>query len=317
MNPLFSIIIPIHNCEPYLRACINSIQTQQFENYELILVNDGSSDGSGTICKEYANTNNKVHYYELEWGGVSKARNFGVEHACGDYILFIDADDLLLSGALMIYVDVINKSSADIIKCGYETVLTDGTVLKSVISSPIEINEGNTLEMLRATEASDYCGYLWNTAFKKEAIGSVRFDETLSLNEDHVFSRHCFKNCDSMYLENKIVYRYIKRERMSLAMTRDPITLAKSAIIEADSKLDIINGQDSTLIKKSNHLLYVRLCRSLYLLRVVQDKRKTAKELFRVISSGIKDKPFGYIHLFSSFFLLTIESIFKRKNIAR
>ena len=89
----YSIIIPVYNAEGTLRRCLDSLVGQQFSNYELLLINDGSTDGSDAICREYASTYSCVRYFAKENGGVSSARNLGLEQAEGEYILFADSDD--------------------------------------------------------------------------------------------------------------------------------------------------------------------------------------------------------------------------------
>jgi len=95
--PLFSIIVPIYNVELYLKECLDSILSQTFNDFELILVNDGSTDKSGDIAKEYKNKYNNIKLIDKENGGLSSARNAGIKKAIGDYILFIDSDDMLVN----------------------------------------------------------------------------------------------------------------------------------------------------------------------------------------------------------------------------
>ena len=93
MNPFFSIIIPVYNVEQYLRECVESILMQSCDDYEIILVDDGSSDKSGKICDKYSEKNNKIKVVHKENGGLSSARNAGIKIAIGKYIIFIDSDD--------------------------------------------------------------------------------------------------------------------------------------------------------------------------------------------------------------------------------
>lgn len=94
-----SIIVPVYNTEKYLSACLDSILTQSFTDFELLLVDDGSTDKSGEICDEYAQKDSRIRVFHKENGGVSSARNLGIEEAVGDYLHFVDADDIVLSGA--------------------------------------------------------------------------------------------------------------------------------------------------------------------------------------------------------------------------
>lgn len=102
-NPLISIIIPVYNSERFLHRCLNSVVNQTYKDFEVILVDDGSHDESGVICDEYAAKDNRFRIFHNPNGGPSKARNFGLEHSAGNYLLFIDSDDWLEEDALATY----------------------------------------------------------------------------------------------------------------------------------------------------------------------------------------------------------------------
>ncbi|WP_261024160.1 glycosyltransferase family 2 protein [Streptococcus mitis] len=114
-----SIIVPVYNVEPYLRQCLDSILGQTFTNFEVVLVNDGSTDNSGFICQEYARLDSRFKYFEKENGGVSDARNSGLDLAQGDYVTFLDADDFLFEDHLEKLYIATTLSDADIMIGGY------------------------------------------------------------------------------------------------------------------------------------------------------------------------------------------------------
>lgn len=100
MNDLISVIVPVYNTEKYLRKCIESILSQSYKNIELLLINDGSTDSSAEICREYLDKDKRCYYFEKENGGLSDARNYGIERAKGEYITFVDSDDFFLEEAI-------------------------------------------------------------------------------------------------------------------------------------------------------------------------------------------------------------------------
>ena len=100
MNDLISVIVPVYNTEKYLRKCIESILSQSYKNIELLLINDGSTDSSAEICREYLDKDKRCYYFEKENGGLSDARNYGIERATGEYITFVDSDDFFLEEAI-------------------------------------------------------------------------------------------------------------------------------------------------------------------------------------------------------------------------
>ena len=117
-NELISIIVPIFNVENYLRECLDSIHHQTYENFECLLIDDGSSDNSAVICKEYVAKDSRFHYFKKENGGVSSARNFGIEQATGTYITFVDSDDWLEWHSLEnLYVKMMQHTADIVVSC--------------------------------------------------------------------------------------------------------------------------------------------------------------------------------------------------------
>lgn len=115
MEKLVSIIVPIYNVEKYLRQCLDSILRQTFRPLEIILVNDGSTDGSDTICQEYAKIDERIVYLKKENGGVSDARNVGLDAVNSDYVLFIDSDDWIEPTYVEVLYEKIEEYQADIV----------------------------------------------------------------------------------------------------------------------------------------------------------------------------------------------------------
>lgn len=114
-TPLFSFIIPVYNVEKYLNQCVDSILNQEYKNFEVILVDDGSKDNSGKICDEYVNKDERVRVFHKENGGVSVARNYGIQKATGKYILFVDSDDYIESNSLTQLANTVEKEEYDLI----------------------------------------------------------------------------------------------------------------------------------------------------------------------------------------------------------
>ena len=118
-NELISIIVPIYNVENYLRMCLDSIQNQTYKNFECLLINDGSPDHSAEICREYVAKDSRFRYFEKENGGLSSARNYGIDRAEGSFITFVDSDDWLESTCLEILSEKKNQYDADIVVSCY------------------------------------------------------------------------------------------------------------------------------------------------------------------------------------------------------
>ena len=124
---LFSVIVPIYNVQKYLNRCIDSVLSQTFEDYELILVDDGSLDECGAICDEYANMNEKIKVIHKDNGGLVSARQAGIRIATGDYVFHLDGDDAILPDALESAYEIIQKHRPDIVSFSYKRCI-DGVV---------------------------------------------------------------------------------------------------------------------------------------------------------------------------------------------
>ena len=223
-DPLISIIIPIYNSEKYLRKCIDSVISQTFNDWEMILIDDGSTDNSGSICNEYA-SDSRVIIKHAQNGGVSKARNMGLRLAKGDYVTFMDSDDWLEPNAFEIYNRAIVSTppqpiTPDIIKVGYYQDYGNGQSEQVTIPKPKYLYD--TTEMLVATDESRYFGFLWDELIKRSVIGSICFDEDISWCEDHLFSLQVFSACKSMALLPDVLYHYCIHSEESLSNVRDP-----------------------------------------------------------------------------------------------
>ena len=122
MNKIkFSVIVPVYNVEKYIEECLDSILKQDYDNYEILLIDDGSTDKSGNICEIYASKNEKIKVFHKKNGGLSSARNFGLERATGDYVVFVDSDDYIASWSLTEFYKILKNKNFDIL----ETRLTE------------------------------------------------------------------------------------------------------------------------------------------------------------------------------------------------
>ena len=131
---LLSVIVPVYNTEPYLSRCIESILNQGSINFELLLIDDGSTDSSGAICDSYAEKDTRIRVFHKENGGVSSARNLGIDNAQGEWLYFVDSDDELLPNGLRTLVDNISDD-VDVVMGGFESVNELGNVIREATES--------------------------------------------------------------------------------------------------------------------------------------------------------------------------------------
>lgn len=171
-----SIIVPVYNVEKYIERCINSILAQTIDSFEIILIDDGSTDGSGEICDKYAQNNHNIIVIHKENAGISTARNVGIEIAKGDFIGFVDSDDWIDKNMYKTLYDLCIRHRADISTCR-----TKSTKLELVETQYIGVDEVD-VETLTNKEAilrlynNDLTGYcVWNKIFSRELFQGIRF----------------------------------------------------------------------------------------------------------------------------------------------
>lgn len=206
-----SIIVPVYNSEEYLSRCLDSILDQDMTSYEVILVDDGSTDSSALICERYSATDPRFKTIHKPNGGVSSARNAGLNLAKGEYVMFVDSDDALTPGALTAMTDGLDGQ--DLVLGGFveffdniphRNVAPDEAVSYSeaTMAEFYEANIRHNCEMLDAP---------WAKLFRRKAIGKLRFNESLSYAEDKLFVFGFLSECKSIYTCPHTVYHYYLR----------------------------------------------------------------------------------------------------------
>ena len=210
---MITIIVPVYNVEKYLGTCIKSILLQTYRDFELILVNDGSKDKSGKICDEYALKDNRVRVFHKKNGGVSSARNYGIEHAIGQWICFIDSDDTIDSTYLEDFQ--LTDISYDLYMQGYKK-RTRRTVLN------VYSFNGYMYEELSDIVSYSELNYIINSPcfklYKRSIIREKKifFDTNTSYGEDHIFSLEYLSYVRTIKYTIASGYNYYVGERESL-----------------------------------------------------------------------------------------------------
>lgn len=170
-----SIIVPVYQVEKYIRQCIDSILAQTFTDFELILVDDGSKDNSGKICDEYAEKDKRIRVIHKENGGLSDARNKGLDNASGNYFMFVDSDDYIAPNMAECLYKKISEAKADIAACNYRYIFEDDKKDFS-IENKAEILNGKEIFYNRKNERNyGFWTVVWNKLYKKEKFKSLRF----------------------------------------------------------------------------------------------------------------------------------------------
>ena len=198
MNETISIIIPVYNVEKYLNKCLNSVIEQTYKNIEVILIDDGSTDNSGKICDEYAKNDIRIKIIHQQNGGVSTARNNGLEHATGKYITFVDSDDYIEKEMIETMAKKIMKKNADIVICG----VTDRDEENNIINQSLNKKENvfNNIEAIKEMlDEKLFYSVCWAKLYKKELFRNIKFNSKIRIAEDMDVLYRVF------YKSNKII----------------------------------------------------------------------------------------------------------------
>lgn len=210
---LISIIVPIYNVENYLRHCLDSIQNQTYQNFECLLINDGSSDNSAEICREYVEKDYRFRYFEKENGGVSSARNLGIERSKGQFITFIDSDDWVDSDYLELLYMKINEYNADLAVLTYKQYsMNDGCFYLHVWEQDYyeKYYSGNELlnSLPKLENYDSTFNVSWGKLFKRNFLETATFNEQRIMGEDLEFNFKIFLQIKSCIYLNKALYNF-------------------------------------------------------------------------------------------------------------
>lgn len=212
---MLSVIVPVYNCENHLDRCIASILNQTYKDIELILVDDGSSDKSGDICKRYAKEDKRVIYIYKENGGASSARNTGLDKAKGEFIQFADADDYLESNMCKELLASANES--DLVICGYNLIAGDN--IKQMLPGHSTGNIKDIDRLIPRLFSNWFINSPWNKLYRRSLIKSG-FNTNCSLGEDLLFNLEYLKEVNTFTSINKALYNYISDNEGSLTKRR-------------------------------------------------------------------------------------------------
>jgi glycosyltransferase involved in cell wall biosynthesis len=209
-----SIIIPVYNVQVYLNQCINSVVSQSYDDLEIILVDDGSTDNSPRICDDFVLKDDRIKVIHKQNGGVSSARNAGLNMASGDFIQFVDSDDYIEHNMCEVLINTLSKNKADLAMCGF-FLINNEIVRKCFFRKGVF----KRLSDLKNDFSSLYINCFFNSPFnklyRKNLIASY-FDEQLSLGEDLIFNLNYMKNCTSIAITDKCLYNYVTGNPNSL-----------------------------------------------------------------------------------------------------
>ena len=263
---LVSIIVPVYNVEKYLSKCIESILSQDYNNFECILVDDGSKDGSGKICDDFAAKDNRIVVIHQKNGGVSKARNSGLEIARGEYISFIDGDDFVKKDYISYMYRLIKQNNAEIAVC---TKLDGNFSQKKETRIAVNVDTGESaVKKILSYRVPIGCySKMFNADLLKK--GNVRFYEEIKIGEGFNFNISCFLKANTVVFSTKQIY-YYRRDNNSSAMSSYSADKARNQISSLDRIYLQIKDNYQTF-KDEYRFAYWRTISDLYDLLKISD----------------------------------------------
>ena len=218
MDPCVSIIVPVYNAEASLRRCVESVLNQEFTDFELILANDGSRDGSGGICDAFAAADSRVRVIHKENTGVSDTRNQAISQARGRYLQFLDSDDWITPNATKLLVRAAESRGCDMVVADFYRVVGERVSHKGDIDEDTVLTREEYAAHMMENPADFYYGVLWNKLYRRELVEAhhLRMDPDISWCEDFMFNLEYIRHAQTFFALQVPVYYYV-RTKGSLA----------------------------------------------------------------------------------------------------
>lgn len=267
MEEKISVIIPIYQVENFLRKCIETIVEQTYQNLEIILVDDGSKDNCPQICDEYARKDERIKVIHKENGGLSDARNVGIENATGDYLFFIDSDDWVEKDILSHLYIMLKENKADIAECQYEKVYQEQDIIENEKEKVMLLQPRQALENL-AVENKINNIIICSKLYKSKLFREIRFPKG-KIHEDEYTTYKLFYMANKIVVTNLKLYYYRQREGSIIVTKFNP------------KRLDVIQAYEERLKfyqkKDEKHLYKLEITKFLYILLYCYYHSKKAK----------------------------------------
>lgn len=210
--PSVSIIVPVYNAEKTISRCINSILSQSYKDFELLLLDDGSEDSSGQICDEFAQMDMRIQVLHKENSGVSDTRNQGIAMAGGEYLQFVDSDDWVTPDATEFFMRTMTDNACDMVIADFYRVIGDRVAQKGDIEKDGIMDVTSYAASMMQRPANFYYGVLWNKFYKKSIIEEygIKMDTAVSWCEDFMFNMEYVRHIDAVYALKFPLYYYVK-----------------------------------------------------------------------------------------------------------
>lgn len=337
MSPKISVIIPVYNSSKYLRECLDSICNQSFKDWEIVAVDDGSVDESPKILDDYAARDARIRVIHKANGGVSAARNDGLEAAIGEYVLFVDSDDWLDLEALRVSYGEAERNDADVVITDHYSFCDDGQRKRfKFFSQNFETRERTFIEKIQLTMLygsysplySESCGYLfgalWTKLFRRRILveNNVRFSTNISLFEDGLFGITAFEFVKSVVYIQEPLYNYrILSNSLCHSYKFNNVDLYERISKEIQNFLKRFDKEEAFWKAYETRFVYyakkqvgqIFACRMSFLEKYRACRHLLKSDFYKDFLAGIptmnlvkNERLFGYLVRFRQYFLLSL-----------
>lgn len=254
MNPIISVIIPVYNAEKTIQRCIESVLNQTYSSFELILIDDGSTDGSGKQCDYYSETDERIRVFHQDNKGVSEARNAGLAQVSGRYVFFLDSDDELYSETLEKYLEIISRYDADALLGSLDVVCYFG---KSKIGFKNEIIYGKDIweDICMNPQPFGYIGKMYKADIAKQ----IQFNKNMISQEDLDYNLEIFNRCNLIAATSFAGYRYYQFGNQRKLQILDYIKNQIKLYDYAEANCQISDASKRAVLDRITALAYTAL----------------------------------------------------------
>lgn len=322
-KPVVSIVMPAYNSAGTIKKSVESVLGQTYSNIELVIVNDGSKDDTETIVKELMKNDSRIKFISVPNGGVSKARNTGIDNATGDYIGFIDSDDTIDNDMYEILMNLIEKYDVKIAHCSYKNVAENGEIISEVGDGTKEYVHTHDEAMECLLAGNLFAGGLWNKLFSRELFDSVRLDESIRILEDVLANFYLFDQVEKSVYINKPCYDYVAVST-SATHSAHGLSFNKDAIVATKKMWDECKGRKYENTARNR---YAYNCLNLYRAYIFEklNKSEDGRKLWQIISdmknqgcySGRKDKITLFLYRYSPMIYRTLYTLYDKVRVKK
>ena len=230
-QPAISLIIPIYNVEQFLQHTLESVQNQTWKDFEALCINDGSLDGSAEIIKKFAQQDERFKFIDKENGGLSSARNLGLQMAAGEYVMFLDGDDFLHPQAMEVAIEAIRRANTDVCQFGYQEVQVDENIKPKVFSTDYKITmlDEPVFDYIKRRSVSEVL--VWNKIYKTALAKSVTF-YPISPGEDDVYSLQIMMKTPKLAIIEPALVYYVQNPKSIMHTISEERKLENSEVLE-------------------------------------------------------------------------------------